>query len=43
MPKVFVECGNMRDPEDAALLTDAGWRQKAAQGMADGIAAHLKG
>ncbi|MFI7234242.1 N-acetylmuramoyl-L-alanine amidase [Streptomyces cyaneofuscatus] len=43
VPKVFVECGNMRDPEDAALLTDASWRQKAAQGMADGIAAHLKG
>ncbi|WP_404949315.1 N-acetylmuramoyl-L-alanine amidase [Streptomyces sp. ARC14] len=43
VPKVFVECGNMRDPKDAALLTDAHWRQKAAQGMADGIAAHLKG
>lgn len=43
VPKVFVECGNMRDPKDAALLTDARWRQKAAQGMADGIAAHLKG
>ncbi|MGW5798541.1 N-acetylmuramoyl-L-alanine amidase, partial [Streptomyces bacillaris] len=43
VPKVFVECGNMRDPEDAALLTDAGWRQKAARGMADGIAAYLKG
>ncbi|MFJ4822102.1 N-acetylmuramoyl-L-alanine amidase [Streptomyces bacillaris] len=43
VPKVFVECGNMRDPEDAALLTDAGWRQQAAQGMADGIAAYLKG
>ncbi|ARI54808.1 N-acetylmuramoyl-L-alanine amidase [Streptomyces bacillaris] len=43
VPKVFVECGNMRDPEDAALLTDPGWRQKAAQGMADGIAAYLKG
>lgn len=43
VPKVFVECGNMRDPKDAALLTDERWRQKAAQGMADGIAAHLKG
>ncbi|MET9928304.1 MULTISPECIES: N-acetylmuramoyl-L-alanine amidase [unclassified Streptomyces] len=43
VPKVFVECGNMRDPKDAALLTDASWRQKAARGMADGIAAHLKG
>ncbi|WP_411115761.1 N-acetylmuramoyl-L-alanine amidase [Streptomyces sp. 058-1L] len=43
VPKVFVECGNMRDPKDAALLISASWRQKAAQGMADGIADHLKG
>jgi len=43
VPKVFLECGNMRDPKDAALLTDAAWRQKAAQGIADGIGAYLKG
>ncbi|MEU3687478.1 N-acetylmuramoyl-L-alanine amidase [Streptomyces narbonensis] len=43
VPKVFVECGNMRDPKDAALLTSAAWRQKAAQGMADGIATYLNG
>ncbi|WP_329121136.1 N-acetylmuramoyl-L-alanine amidase [Streptomyces sp. NBC_01353] len=43
VPKVFVECGNMRDPKDAALLTDAAWRQKAAQGIADGIGTYLKG
>ncbi|MET8938468.1 N-acetylmuramoyl-L-alanine amidase [Streptomyces rubiginosohelvolus] len=43
VPKVFVECGNMRDPKDAALLTAASWRQKAAQGLADGIAGYLKG
>ncbi|WP_330238602.1 N-acetylmuramoyl-L-alanine amidase [Streptomyces sp. NBC_00525] len=43
VPKVFIECGNMRDPKDAALLTDAGWRQKAAQGIADGISSYLKG
>ncbi|WP_411078800.1 N-acetylmuramoyl-L-alanine amidase [Streptomyces sp. cmx-18-6] len=43
VPKVFVECGNMRDPKDAALLTSASWRQKAAHGMADGIAGFLKG
>jgi N-acetylmuramoyl-L-alanine amidase len=41
VPKVFIECGNMRDPEDVALLTSPGWRQKAAQGMADGIASYL--
>lgn len=43
VPKVFLECGNMRDGKDAALLTDASWRQKAAQGIADGIGAYLKG
>lgn len=42
VPKVFVECGNMRDPEDAALLTSASWRQRAAQGLADGIAGYLR-
>lgn len=43
VPKVFVECGNMRDPKDAALLTSVSWRQKAAQGLADGISSYLKG
>ncbi|MEV7530390.1 MULTISPECIES: N-acetylmuramoyl-L-alanine amidase [Streptomyces] len=43
VPKVFVECGNMRDPKDAALLTSGVWRQKAAQGIADGIVTYLKG
>ncbi|MEX0171385.1 N-acetylmuramoyl-L-alanine amidase [Streptomyces sp. LMG1-1-1.1] len=43
VPKVFVECGNMRDPKDAQLLTSSTWRQKAAQGISDGIATYLKG
>ncbi|MEU3447871.1 N-acetylmuramoyl-L-alanine amidase [Streptomyces thermolilacinus] len=43
VPKVFVECGNMRDPEDAALLSDAAWRQKAAQGIANGVSTYLLG
>ncbi|WP_425583190.1 N-acetylmuramoyl-L-alanine amidase [Streptomyces luteosporeus] len=43
VPKVFIECGNMRDAQDAALLTDADWRQKAAQGIADGITDFLRG
>ncbi|TQK44187.1 N-acetylmuramoyl-L-alanine amidase [Streptomyces sp. SLBN-118] len=43
VPKVFIECGNMRDPKDAALLKDSEWRQLAAQGMADGIAGYLQG
>lgn len=42
VPKVFIECGNMRDPEDAALLTSASWRQKAALGIAEGIGSYLK-
>ncbi|MCB5169111.1 N-acetylmuramoyl-L-alanine amidase [Streptomyces bambusae] len=42
-PKVFIECGNMRDAKDAALLTDPQWRQKAAQGIADGIVGFLGG
>ncbi|GGU52325.1 N-acetylmuramoyl-L-alanine amidase [Streptomyces albospinus] len=37
VPKVFIECGNMRDPKDAAELTDAQWRQKAARGITEGI------
>ncbi|MFI9587405.1 N-acetylmuramoyl-L-alanine amidase [Streptomyces sp. NPDC052236] len=41
VPKVFIECGNMRDPKDAALLTSSNWRQRAAQGMADGISSYL--
>lgn len=43
VPKVFVECGNMRDPKDAALLTSASWRQKAAEGIGDGITDFLNG
>ncbi|MGR4879254.1 N-acetylmuramoyl-L-alanine amidase [Streptomyces sp. LARHCF249] len=40
-PKVFIECGNMRDAKDAAQLTSPDWRQKAAQGIADGIVTFL--
>jgi N-acetylmuramoyl-L-alanine amidase len=43
VPKVFIECGNMRDPNDAAELTDPAWRQSAAEGIADGITAFLQG
>ncbi|MEU9237770.1 N-acetylmuramoyl-L-alanine amidase [Streptomyces subrutilus] len=42
-PKVFIECGNMRDAKDAAQLTSPDWRQKAAQGIADGIVGFLGG
>ncbi|MGY3201409.1 N-acetylmuramoyl-L-alanine amidase [Streptomyces sp. TE5632] len=43
VPKVFVECGNMRDSKDAALLTSGAWRQKAAQGISEGIVSFLRG
>lgn len=42
VPKVFIECGNMRDAKDEALLTNGTWRQKAAQGISDGIASFLQ-
>ncbi|MFD3926368.1 N-acetylmuramoyl-L-alanine amidase [Streptomyces sp. NPDC058614] len=42
VPKVFIECGNMRDSQDAARLTSGAWRQKAAQGVSDGIASFLR-
>ncbi|WP_461071216.1 N-acetylmuramoyl-L-alanine amidase [Streptomyces pseudoechinosporeus] len=43
VPKVFVECGNMRDSKDAALLTSGAWRQKAAHGISAGIVSFLRG
>ncbi|POX36289.1 N-acetylmuramoyl-L-alanine amidase [Streptomyces sp. Ru73] len=43
VPKVFLECGNMRDAKDAAHLTDPAWRQKAAAGIAEGITGFLRG
>jgi N-acetylmuramoyl-L-alanine amidase len=43
VPKVFIECGNMRDTKDAAQLTSGAWRQKAAQGISEGIVSFLRG
>lgn len=43
VPKVFIECGNMRNAADARSLTSAGWRQRAAEGIADGLTAFLGG
>ncbi|WP_030777761.1 N-acetylmuramoyl-L-alanine amidase [Streptomyces sp. NRRL S-920] len=43
VPKVFIECGNMRDAKDAALLKSGEWRQKAAQGISNGIGGFLRG
>ncbi|MEU5337828.1 N-acetylmuramoyl-L-alanine amidase [Streptomyces asoensis] len=43
VPKVFIECGNMRDTKDAALLTSGAWRQDAAEGISEGIVSFLRG
>ncbi|MFE0463805.1 N-acetylmuramoyl-L-alanine amidase [Kitasatospora sp. NPDC058965] len=43
VPKVFIECGNMRNAGDAQRMTDAQWRQRAAQGIADAFRAFLTG
>lgn len=40
-PKVFIECGNMRNASDAAQFTDPSWRERAASGIATGITAYL--
>ncbi|WP_439947970.1 N-acetylmuramoyl-L-alanine amidase [Streptomyces sp. BBFR109] len=42
VPKVFIECGNMRDSTDAARLTSGDWRQKAAEGISEGIVSFLR-
>ncbi|KUO22479.1 N-acetylmuramoyl-L-alanine amidase [Streptomyces dysideae] len=42
VPKVFIECGNMRDSEDVALLTSGAWRQKAARGISEGLVSFLE-
>lgn len=41
VPKVFLEAGNMRNPEDAELLEDPEWRERAADSIARGLATYL--
>ncbi|MFG3256229.1 N-acetylmuramoyl-L-alanine amidase [Streptomyces sp. NPDC048172] len=43
VPKVFLECGNMRDARDASRLTSTKWRTKAADGITRGIESFLTG
>jgi N-acetylmuramoyl-L-alanine amidase len=43
VPKVFIECANMRNAADAARVTSAAFRQRAAVGIAAGITAFLTG
>jgi N-acetylmuramoyl-L-alanine amidase len=42
-PTVMVECGNMRDPQEAAVLSSPDGRQRIANGLAEGITAYLAG
>jgi N-acetylmuramoyl-L-alanine amidase len=41
VPKVFIECGNMRNTTDASRMKSAAWRQRAAQALANGLANYL--
>ena len=41
VPKVLIECGNMRNVTDAALLANAGWQRKAASAMTRAITEFL--
>jgi N-acetylmuramoyl-L-alanine amidase len=42
VPKVLIECANMRNAGDAALVQDPQWRQLAAQGIAAGLEQYLE-
>lgn len=41
VPKVFVECGNMRNPSDAARFKDPKFRQRLSVALAKGIENYL--
>jgi N-acetylmuramoyl-L-alanine amidase len=41
VPKVFIECANMRNAADAALVTSTRWQALAARAIAAGLAAFL--
>lgn len=42
IPKVFIECANMRNSVDAARIERAEFRQQAAQGLFDGLKQFLQ-
>ncbi|MEV4111909.1 N-acetylmuramoyl-L-alanine amidase [Nonomuraea sp. NPDC049695] len=42
VPKIFIECGNMRNAGDAAKMKDPKFRQKAAVALANGLQQYLK-
>ena len=41
VPKVFIECANMRNAADAALVTSARWQATAARAIAAGLTTFL--
>ena len=43
VPKVFIECGNMGNPSDSSLEADPGWRQRAADALAQALTGYLHG
>jgi N-acetylmuramoyl-L-alanine amidase len=43
VPKVLIECGNMRNATDAKLLTSRAWQRRAARAMAQAITRYLGG
>jgi N-acetylmuramoyl-L-alanine amidase len=43
VPKVFIECGNLRNPTDAGMLESPSFRQRAAEAIAAGFSGFLSG
>jgi N-acetylmuramoyl-L-alanine amidase len=41
VPKVFIECANMRNATDAALVVNPAWQQRAAGAIDAGITQFL--
>jgi N-acetylmuramoyl-L-alanine amidase len=42
VPKVLIECGNMRNATDAALMTSPRWQRRAARAMYQALLAYLR-
>ena len=42
VPKVFIECANMRNATDAALVTSRAWQARAARAIAAGLITFLR-
>ncbi|TMR90186.1 N-acetylmuramoyl-L-alanine amidase [Nonomuraea basaltis] len=42
VPKIFVECGNMKNPAEAAKFEDPKFRQRIAVALANGLQHYLK-